>query len=455
MRMLLPVPRTVSRRARALWTARMVFEAARQPRFPFLPEAAIRQSQERRIRATVTYAHAHVPYYRETMRRLLLGPADFRSAADLARLPVIEREQLQRDPEYFLSERWPVNAYLALRSGGTTGAPVTVFRDPPSLLIEAGQRERLRSLVARLAGRRVRYREAAIMPEDSSVMNAVNALARQSLLPTSVRVQRRTFSMLRAPSELLPELEQYQPRVISSYGSYLEALFTHVRGRGHALRVTRVATYGGDGFSSRTRSWVQDELGIEVLGSYNAIEAPQIGFECEHHQGYHLNVDLCPVRLIGADGHQAVDGAEGEVVISNLVNRGTMLLNYRLGDLATLLTGPCRCGRTLPLCSYLGRTKAAWLDIGDGYTIHAQALRLVLRSERDIWRYQIVQETERRFLLRVVASPDCDREATSERLAERICEQLPAGSAVRTEFVADLPRAASGKVQPVVGFDAQ
>jgi phenylacetate-CoA ligase len=286
-------------------------------------------------------------------------------------------------------------------------------------------------------------------------MNAVNALARQSLLPTTVRVQRRVFSMLRPPSELLPELEQYQPQVISSYGSYLEALFTHVRGHGRTFRLARVATYGGDAFSAAARSWVKDELGIEVLGSYNAIEAPQIGFECEHHQGYHLNIDLCPVRLIGSDGHQVANEAEGEVVISNLVNRGTVLLNYRLGDLATQLTGPCRCRRTLPLCSYLGRTKAAWFDLGDGNAIHVQALRLVLRAERDIWRYQIVQEAERRFLVRVVARPRCDREATAERLTRRMCEQLPAGSAVRAEFVADLPRGASGKVQPVVGLDVR
>jgi phenylacetate-coenzyme A ligase PaaK-like adenylate-forming protein len=130
-----------------------------------------------------------------------------------------------------------------------------------------------------------------------------------------------------------------------------------------------------------------------------------------------------------------------------------VLLNYRLGDLATLLSRPCDCGRTLPLSSYLGRTKSAWLDLGDGNAIHAQALRLVLRAEVDIWRYQIVQEAARRFLLRVVASPQCDRQITAERLVRGLGESLPAGSSVRIEFVADLPRGASGKVQPVVGFD--
>ena len=56
------------------------------------------------MRAAVRYAHAHVPYYRDAMRRSGLAPEDVAGASDLARLPVIEREQLQADPEYFVAQ---------------------------------------------------------------------------------------------------------------------------------------------------------------------------------------------------------------------------------------------------------------------------------------------------------------------------------------------------------------
>ena len=201
-----------SRGARLAWSTRMVWEASRQARFPFVSDAAVREAQQRRIRATVAYAYTHVPYYREAMRRLLLGPEDIRSVSDLTRLPLLEREQLQRDPEYFRSEQWPAAACVLLQSGGTTGAPLTVFRDPPSLLLEAAQRERQRSLVTRLAGRRMRYREAAISPHDSSVSTAISAVRATSLVPTSLRVQRHHFSMLRAPVELVRESTGTAPR---------------------------------------------------------------------------------------------------------------------------------------------------------------------------------------------------------------------------------------------------
>jgi phenylacetate-CoA ligase len=430
----------------------MVWDAPRQARFPFSSPQAIREAQERRIRAMVDHAHRHVPYYREAMARLGLGPGDFRTADDLSHLPLIERRDVQRDPESFRSRAWPLEECVTLQSGGTTGSPVTIFRDPRSFLEEAAQRERQRSLLARAAGRRLRYREAAIVPEDSSVVNALDALRRNSVLPTSVRVQRRLFSMFRSPAELLPELDRYRPDVIRGYGSYLEALFVHMRDAGKRPHLPRVVAYGGEGMTDAVRHFIQGELGVEVLSAYNAVESPGVGFECEAHRGYHLNVDLCPVRLVGPNGTPAPPGEGGEVVISNLVNHGTILLNYRLGDLASPVPGPCPCGRNLPLLSFLEGRTAAWLDLGDGRTLHPQAVRFGLRKEQDLWRYQVVQEGRRRFLLRAVVSPQCDRRAAAPRLAALVSQGLGRDVEVRVEFAEDLARAAGGKVESVVAL---
>jgi len=431
-------------------TAGMVWQAPLEARFPFRPAAAIRRAQERRVRATVGHAYRHVPYYRETMRRLGLSPADLRGATDLARLPLIERLDLQRDPEYFASEAWPPTKCMPVRSDGSTGAPLTLFRDPPALFADAVQRERQRSIVARLAGHRLRYREAFISPPGST-LKAIEAFRRSSLLPPSVRVQRRVFSTDRSPTELIPELERYRADVIAGHGSHLEALFLHIRRSGIRLRLPRVVRYGADGMSDAARRFVLKDLGVEVLGTYGAIEAPMIGFECEMHRGYHLNIDLYPIRLIGPDGRETSAGEEGEVVVSNLVNRGTILLNYRLGDLAAWSTEPCPCGRNLPVLSHLPGKLSPWIDLGEGRVLHPHAVRLLMRTEPSIWRYQLVQEDRRRFLLRLVVSGECEREETAERVRTGLGEALGRDVAIRIEYVVDLPRG-QGKPQPIVAL---
>jgi phenylacetate-CoA ligase len=82
-------------------------------------------------------------------------------------------------------------------------------------------------------------------------------------------------------------------------------------------------------------------------------EMGAFSFECERRSGFHLNTDACHVRIADEDGETVPDGVAGEVVISNLVNRATVILNYRTGDRAVMSSEPCSCGRTLPLLQEL------------------------------------------------------------------------------------------------------
>ena len=63
-------------------------------------------------------------------------------------------------------------------------------------------------------------------------------------------------------------------------------------------------------------------------------------------EGFHLHEDLCHLDVVDRDGARVPDGEPGEIVLSNLVNRGSVLLNYRIGDLGRISTEPCACGRT-------------------------------------------------------------------------------------------------------------
>jgi phenylacetate-CoA ligase len=134
-------PESLSTGAR--WSAWAALVALRQTRFPFASPQAIERAQRRRVRGAVAHAYDHVPYYRETMRKLGLGPEELRTEADLVRLPLIEREQLQADPEYFVSSARPVETYQEVRSGGSTGKLLTVFVDPFATFQFGAHSERL------------------------------------------------------------------------------------------------------------------------------------------------------------------------------------------------------------------------------------------------------------------------------------------------------------------------
>jgi phenylacetate-CoA ligase len=440
---------------RGRWTAYAVLHAVREGRFPFARPSAIERAQRRRVRTAVTHAYEHVPYYRETMRALGLSPADFRTAADLGALPIIEREQLQRNPEYFLSEARPIDSYLKLRSAGSTGDLLTVFTDPFSLFQDAGHRERQRSLVMKLAGKRFRCRQVRIIGPSSTGAKTRRAFASHSLVPASVRVAQRELSMLDPLNINIDLINELRPDVLFGWGSYIEALFLHVHASGTPLHRPKVVTYGGDPLSESVRRLITEEFGVHVLGSYGAVEAFNIAFECEEHRGLHMNVDLFPLRIVDAEGRELPDGESGRVVVSNLVNRATVLLNYSLGDLAKRLPRSCPCGRSLPMLSFLEGRRDDWIETDSGELVHPEVLRMLFRDEEQIWSYQVIQRTTHHFQIAVVAHQACDREAMRSRLTRKFVDRFGDRTTAELSFVDTLRREPGKKVRPVISLRSE
>lgn len=447
-----PVARTSLPR-RAAWTAWVARNAPREIRFPFRSPATIERAQRRRIQRVVAHAYEHVPYYRETMRRLGLTPDDLRIGADLAKLPLLERHDLQRDPEYFVSGKWPLDAHLLLRSGGSTGEPIKVFRHPFALFQGAAYRERARGPIMTLAGKRLRLHEALIVLTTTS--GATKEFARRSFLPSSVRVVRTQISLLTPPADAVQKLNDLRPDAIVTYGSYLEALFAHLLQSGVPFAAPKVVAYTSDALSERGRRLLSEQFGVEALSIYRAIEAPQVGFECEHHTGHHVNVDLCPVRIVDSDGRELPVGEQGEVVVSNLYGQGTVLLNYRLGDRAALLPDTCTCGRNLPLMSMIEGRVDEWLAGPDGNPLHGNAIRAAVSGHDDLLRYRIVQVEPRRFTAALVTRPGADGDAMARWLEGQLQQFFGAEIAVEVTFSSDLERTAGGKVVPVSSLVAE
>jgi phenylacetate-CoA ligase len=440
---------------RAAWNAYLLANAPLQGRFPFRSRDAIERAQRRRIRRIVAHAYGNVPYYRETMDRLGLRPGELRVAADLARLPLVERDDLQRDPEYFTARTWPRESYVRMFSGGSSGAPLTVYRDPFALFQDACARERHRAVTMRLAGKRWRLRQLTVVATLAVSRTTIGDFDRRSLVPRSFRVVGDHIPLREPLAEVIARLNEFRPDSIGAPASFHERLFLHLYDTGIPFHRPKVIHYSGEALSDPMRRLITEEFGIAVTSTYGAMEAFNVGFECEEHAGLHLNVDLNPLRLVDREGRDVADGESGEVVVSNLVNRGTVVLNYRLGDLARMLPDRCGCGRTLPVMSFVEGRINDWVRAPSGELVHPQEVRLLIERELGILRYQVIQRAPARFELLVVPRPSWGPEALRDRVAERLGELLACRVELRMSVVDDLPRTGSGKARPVTSALAQ
>lgn len=432
------------------WSAFLAWNMRSQSRLPFLPLEQIRRRQQRRLRSMIDYAYRFVPYYRRTLDHMKLRPADFREVEDLARLPIIEPYQLQTQALQFVSTAHPFDEYVLLLTGGSTGDPRPVYHRAAGIFQNAAHGERERCMVTDLVGKRFGYRETVIISQNSTAHKLQGFAAKRGLLPKGIAIDRQYLSLMDPPEKNIPLINQFRPDVIHSYGSYLEILFGHLARTGEPFHRAKVVTYSSDGLGESGYRLIHEHFGIPVLSTYQANEAFKIGFDCPCHTGLHLNIDLYPLRIVDSAGCDLPAGQTGEVVLSNLVNRGMVLLNYRLGDLAAMLDTPCPCGRTLPLLSYPPGRSDDKVLLPDGRWLHPQAVRTVFTTEAEVFQYQIVQHTPSRFDVKVITAPGADQAVIKTRVKKEFRTRFGPDVQVEVRFVDSIDRTRGGKFRPVI-----
>jgi len=404
---------------------------------------ALRQRQERNIRRMVIHAYATVPFYTEAMKRLGLTPDDIRTEDDLATLPIVEKGALQRDPEYFLSRAVRREDCLALRSSGSSGVPKTIWHDPAAIFQNAAHGERDRAAIMKKIGRWTGYRETVIVaPIDSSQLAVQSFVRSNAVFPSRLRVQRQYLYLSDSPEENLRAMNEFRPDLLYAYGSYVEMLYRRYSRGGLAWHFPKAILFSSDRLSPPIRSLITKELGIPVFSVYGAAEVLKIGFECDEQTGYHVNSDLYPVRV-----------EAGQVVVSNLVNRATVLLNYRLGDLANWVGCPCPCGLALPLLSPpVGRIDDV-IELGNGSVVHPSALREICLQHSHILQYQIRQVAASRFVVSLIAGQEADRPNLESAIRAGFQRRFGDGVTAEVRCVQELDRNPSGKTPTVISLE--
>ncbi len=369
---------------------------------------------------------------------------------DLKRLPLIDGKTWRVNSDAFRSSGVADQDTLTLRSSGSsTGVPRAFRWDARNLLLKLAAAERDRPVVAELIGTAWGRRQLWIFPERSTSLAMRRWLDARIVMPPGT-VKRQRIAADLPCAEIAERLDRARPAVVYSHGSVAERFFRWSAWSQRETWLPRAWVYGGDAMSVGGRRRAE-ERGCRILSNYSSIEAGRIGFECERRDGYHLNVDLCAVRVVDSHGRDVEPGETGEVVVSNLHNRASVLFNVRTGDRAAFRGAPCPCGRTLPLLSPLaGRVWDTLRLTGGGEIDAADLLRAVEAEMEGLLEIQIVNPEPGRIAWRVVPLPGVDAAAAALRLETRSREVLGPSVSVTVDVREAIQPDSSGKWRVVV-----
>jgi phenylacetate-CoA ligase len=425
--------------AHPLWDVRdrsqRLRELAWLERHQWEPLEEKKTRQRQRLQAVLRYAHRHCEYYYYRTRS---APV-LRRPEDLRLWPILEKEDVRRNKDRLISNEFGKANLIQAKTGGSTGTSLEIYFDRKC--------QETRNAAAlwcdRWSGWDLGEWRAALWgnpPEPKTWKQKIrNAWLDRFIYLDTVAMTEEAMDRF---------LQDIRRRRIAFLYGHAHSLFILAR---HAAD-RRIEGLGIRGIVSTSmmllpseRRTIETVFQCPVTDRYGCEEVGLIGCECEKHGGFHLNIDHLYVEVLRPDGTEALPGEEGDIVVTDLMNRGMPLIRYRVGDVGVLADRPCACGRGLPLLERVTGRTADFLVRTDGSLVAGVSLvERTLTAIAGIAQLQIVQETRTAVRLRVV--PDDRYDAASERrLLAEMTRALGEGMEFRIEKAARLEQSRNGK----------
>lgn len=154
------------------------------------------------------------------------------------------------------------------------------------------------------------------------------------------------------------------------------------------------------------RADIEQAFGVPCYSQYGCNDAGVSAYECERRQGFHLITQRCYQEVL--------DG--GRLVATDLSNDAFFLPRYDTGDLVTMATGPCACGRGFPLIEkVVGRANDMVADSA-GNAVHSEFFTHLFREDRRISAFQVVYDAHDLVVIVHCADPAFAHPAYLERI---------------------------------------
>jgi len=312
-----------------------------EPDAEALPRDQLQALQLERLRTLIAYLRMRVPLYRERLAGV--EPHDIGSLDDLARLPFTRKEDLRDTYPFglFAVPRHELRRVHA--SSGTTGKPTVVGYTREDLDLFA--RVNARSLAAAGAEPGMLLHNAygyGLFTGGLGLHDGGERLG-MAVVPVSGGYTERQLTLI---TDLRPEVICCTP----SYALTLAQAFAE-RGVAPDEISVRHALLGAEPWTDAMRTEIDAGLGVRCVNLYGLSEiiGPGVSCECvEARAGLHLNEDhFLPEVIDPESGAHLPAGEQGVLVLTTLTKQALPLLRYWTGDITSLSTEPCECGRTL------------------------------------------------------------------------------------------------------------
>jgi phenylacetate-CoA ligase len=396
------------------------------------------------LRALLTYAGEHVPYYRALFNKERFDPRGLKSRRDLEALPLLTREIVR---ERYADLVDPARRRTNLKKGtsGSTGVPLKFEYSQTSECWRQAVKLRGYGWAGYRPGLKTFYYWAAVSAAKPTWKMRIDRTLRRE---TFVDSMKQDVASRRAALALF---RKSRPSVVVCYTQSCAQFARWILDEGLRDWDDVPVICGAEAVHAGDRVAIGRAFGPAVFETYGSRETMLIAAECKAHDGMHIQEENLVVEIIRS-GRAASAGEAGDVVVTDLHNFGMPLIRYLNGDVALLAPSvPCACGRGLAKLARVEGRRADTLTDREGNDIPGIVFHVLFSDAREeiVRQFQAIQGEDGSVVLKVVRGREF-REDAFRAMTQRFSEYLR-GLPFSVEFHdAIVPHVRSGKIKTII-----
>ncbi|MDL2261741.1 phenylacetate--CoA ligase [Methanimicrococcus sp. OttesenSCG-928-J09] len=308
-----------------------------------MDQERLRQMQSEKLVKLVKYVYDRSPFYKQRFDEFGVKPEDIKSIDDIGKLPFTKKQDL-RDTYpngMFCVKNTDVVRYHA--SSGTTGKPTVVGYTQNDLDAWAESLARGMTSVGLTEDDIIQVSYGYGLFTGGLGVHYGSEKIGATTLPASSGNTERQITLMK----------DLDVTGICCTPSYFSFLIEAAENMGCSIKEQtklKIGIFGAEPWSESLRKRIEERAGIKAYDVFGTSELSGPLFtECTEQKGMHIWSDLFLFEILDPDTNEPLpDGEVGELVVTTLVKEALPLIRYRVGDLASLETSVCKCGRTHP-----------------------------------------------------------------------------------------------------------
>ncbi|MEF8879372.1 MAG: hypothetical protein V5A64_03150 [Candidatus Thermoplasmatota archaeon] len=371
-----------------------------------------------------------VPLYKHKFEKSNFKLEEVKDIDDLKKIPFTTKQDL-RDfgIKGTLPKNFNTNCGCRADTSGSTGEPVTIYRDIRSIALEnTAPLRMLKSYNLSFSKTRITNIGDFTIP-NSHDEECINKGLVKHLGFISTYLNRKVQHVFtgKDPKDIIKDLDSFKPDLIISYpGTLIGLMHLRQEGYGEDINPKYIVSSGGM-VDPYTRKQIENTFDTKVRGLYAATESGGIAFECPLGN-YHIQSDHVLIDAVDDNGDSVSPGEHGHLVVTRLYGRGTPIIRYTgMDDIITATDEKCECGMNTPLLENVEGRRVDSIVLPDGRIFPPATITLVPGEVAEdygidiIKRFQIIQHKKDEIKILIVINQDLREKVSS---VDEILEEI-------------------------------